>query len=261
MNKSGCLFLYKHLFKTGFLDVLQLFQLTLMKGDKGVKMSKKIADTFLFGIRCPWNPNRFHSLNINAATIPDAIDVRFQIFVDKILWPEISIIKSWINIFTMESMIRRTDDSLRTCLFQAAFKRTKMNYKIVFIDHFIVWQTGFIILQGSLRFIAPNSASALNDCKWRKFCMVLFRVFFKNFTQLTLFPSRSKCTLSAAIFHRLPNVRCKFHSRFCVFGSNFDFWLPIALKRSSSKRLTLPWFLFISLFCIFWTGKRNCVTP
>ena len=56
-----------------------------MKGDKGVKMSKKIADTFLFGIRCPWNPNRFHSLNINAATIPDAIDVRFQIFVDKIL--------------------------------------------------------------------------------------------------------------------------------------------------------------------------------
>ena len=85
--------------------------------------------------------------------------------------------------------------------------------------------------------------------------------YLYQFWELSLFPSRSKCTLSAAIFHRLPNVRWKFHFRFCVFGSNFDFWLPIALKHSSSKRLTLPWFLFISLFCIFWTGKRNCVAP
>ena len=47
MNKSGCLFLYKYLFKTGFLDVLQLFQLTLMKGDKGVNTSKAICNFLL----------------------------------------------------------------------------------------------------------------------------------------------------------------------------------------------------------------------
>ena len=110
--------------------------------------------------------------------------------------------------------------------------------------------------------LADNSKfSRVCECLYILQPCVFLCNLFNNIWQLTLFPSRSKCTLSAAIFHRLPNVRWKFHSRFCVFGSNFDFWLPIALKRSSSKRLTLPWFLFISLFCIFWTGKRNCVAP
>ena len=48
MGKLHHLFLYKHLFKTGFLDVLQLFQLTLMKGDKGIEIAEKTADAFLF---------------------------------------------------------------------------------------------------------------------------------------------------------------------------------------------------------------------
>ena len=55
MGKLHHLFLYKHLFKTGFLDVLQLFQLTLMKGDKGIKLCQKLANLLLlFYIWC-WN--------------------------------------------------------------------------------------------------------------------------------------------------------------------------------------------------------------
>ena len=40
MGKLHHLFLYKHLFKTGFFDVLQLFQLTLMKGERVSSFSR-----------------------------------------------------------------------------------------------------------------------------------------------------------------------------------------------------------------------------
>ena len=53
MGKLHHLFLYKHLFKTRFLDVLQLFQLTLMKGDKVVKLLQVIAQNSLLGYT--WN--------------------------------------------------------------------------------------------------------------------------------------------------------------------------------------------------------------
>lgn len=46
-GKRTDLFLYKHLFQTGFLNVLQLFQLTLMKGDKGVEISQESPNFLL----------------------------------------------------------------------------------------------------------------------------------------------------------------------------------------------------------------------
>ena len=51
--------------------------------------------------------------------------------------------------------------------------------------------------------MASNSQSVITIM--RRFHWVF--VFIYNFAKLTLFPSRSKYTLSAAIFHRLPNVR------------------------------------------------------
>ena len=40
--------LYEHLFKTGFLDILQQCNLTLMKGDKAVELAEEGADFDLF---------------------------------------------------------------------------------------------------------------------------------------------------------------------------------------------------------------------
>jgi hypothetical protein len=41
---------HKHLVKQGFLDILQQFQLTLMKGDEGVKSGEEGTDSLLFGL-------------------------------------------------------------------------------------------------------------------------------------------------------------------------------------------------------------------
>ena len=38
----------KHFFKQRFLDALELFQLTLMKGDKVVELAKEVSDCLLF---------------------------------------------------------------------------------------------------------------------------------------------------------------------------------------------------------------------
>ena len=38
---------HKHLFKHGFLDILQFFELTLMKGDKVVELFEKTANLLL----------------------------------------------------------------------------------------------------------------------------------------------------------------------------------------------------------------------
>ena len=38
---------HKHLFKHGFLDILQFFELTLMKGDKVVKLAEVAGNELL----------------------------------------------------------------------------------------------------------------------------------------------------------------------------------------------------------------------
>ena len=69
---------------------------------------------------------------------------------DKFFGSKKSVIESWINFFTMKSMICRANDALCCSSFQTTFKRTKMNNKITFIYHFIIRKTGSIILQRSV---------------------------------------------------------------------------------------------------------------
>ena len=51
------------------------FQLTLMKSDEAIKVSYIIANSFLFIETCPWDFNSFHSLNVNATTISNSVNV------------------------------------------------------------------------------------------------------------------------------------------------------------------------------------------
>ena len=44
---------HKHLFKHGFLDILQFFELTLMKGDKVVELAEVVGNELLL-LHCYW---------------------------------------------------------------------------------------------------------------------------------------------------------------------------------------------------------------
>ena len=159
-----------------------------MKGDKVVESIDVITNIFLLGKTCPRNLDSLHALNIDTPPVTYSIYVRLQILIYEFWRSEIRVIKPGIRTLSMECMVCRTNNSKGCGLFKTPFEGTKMHNEVAIIDHFITRKTRLIILQASVRLVTANRSATLNNSKSRKLRMPFLGIFFKDISQLTLFP-------------------------------------------------------------------------